>query len=63
MADVSMCAREQCPRKLECYRYRAVPGVWQSYFAPDPKTCRDFWPIEPGMRLANREKLGEAECG
>jgi hypothetical protein len=31
MNDITMCVNKDCPRKLECYRYMAVPDdYWQS---------------------------------
>lgn len=31
MADITMCASENCPRKQECYRTTAKPDNWQSW--------------------------------
>ena len=32
MNDITMCQNENCERKLECYRYMAVPDdYWQSF--------------------------------
>lgn len=31
MPDISMCLNEECSRKLECWRYMAIPDSWQSY--------------------------------
>lgn len=46
MPDIAMCQQRECPLKASCYRYRAVPSEWQSYMERDPKTCKDYWPIE-----------------
>jgi len=44
MPDITICRNERCPRKMECYRYRAEPnGKWQSYAKFDGgKDCREF---------------------
>lgn len=54
MADISKCKGENCKLKLECYRFLAPSGYWQTYadfdveFAealeknPDTK-CEWFW--------------------
>jgi hypothetical protein len=35
MADLTMCDRDECPSRDECYRHTAEPNPWrQSYFAP-----------------------------
>ncbi len=31
MADINMCANEECPLKVKCYRHRADPSSWQTY--------------------------------
>lgn len=31
MPDITMCAKEDCPRKGACYRATAKPNRWQSY--------------------------------
>ena len=31
MPDISMCRRDDCPKKLECYRFTAKPDSYQSY--------------------------------
>lgn len=48
MVDISMCQEEACTRKQLCYRYRAVPSDWQSYFMPlkEDGTCEYFWSID-----------------
>jgi len=42
--DITICRNERCPRKMECYRYRAEPDpYWQSYADfGDGKNCRYF---------------------
>jgi len=35
--DIAMCHGDNCPRKIACYRHRAVPtATRQSYFATAP---------------------------
>lgn len=49
MADITMCRGENCPLKEKCYRYKAKPSTWQSYFVEVPyneKGCDKFWKIE-----------------
>ena len=31
MPDITMCKNEACPKKEECYRYKANPSEQQSY--------------------------------
>jgi len=55
MPDITMCPNSdegpKCPRRNDCYRFRAIPGKFtQSYFATppfDPETgeCEHFDPI------------------
>ena len=56
MPDIAMCKGDGCPKKLDCYRHRAIPtDRRQAYFATPPLqpdgTCRDFMKILPGDRL------------
>ena len=63
MPDISMCRNEDCPKKEECYRYRAVPNNWQSWTMFEPvgreAKCDYFVPIEKGDKLMEVED-GEA---
>jgi hypothetical protein len=36
MPDISMCKGTNCNLKEECYRYKATPSDWQSYFTEPP---------------------------
>lgn len=37
MADITMCKGEHCPKKSECYRYKAKANPYrQAYFADIP---------------------------
>lgn len=55
MPDVSMCFGIGCPLKENCYRYKANPDEYQSYFAEPPynitesdeqPSCDYFWEIK-----------------
>ncbi len=51
MADITMCAGVSCPKKEECYRYKATPSNWQSYFCNVPydqetRECEMFLAME-----------------
>jgi hypothetical protein len=51
MPDISMCPGNDCPLKEECYRHKATPSEYQSYFVEAPydsfnKDCDFFWRIE-----------------
>lgn len=60
MPDISMCADEDCPSKLKCYRFMARPDQYrQSYAAfQHDKTgkCKMFWEIGKGDRLRDASK-------
>ena len=56
MPDIAMCRGDGCPRKAECYRYRAVPTPQrQSYFSHPPVqsdgACDKFLKLRRGDRL------------
>jgi hypothetical protein len=37
MPDITMCSGRGCPKKDQCYRYKATPNqYWQSYFVEPP---------------------------
>lgn len=65
MPDITMCVNKQCPLRRRCYRYRAVPGTWQSYalFEPQERVgspvyaadCYEFWEID-GRVLRSTEE-------
>ena len=43
MADITMCQNKKCNRRLDCYRFIAIPDkYYQSYFAPDENNCKHF---------------------
>ena len=49
MPDISMCKGNECPLKETCYRYKANPDHYQSYFVDIPLkedgTCDHFMEI------------------
>ena len=58
MPDISMCLGDGCPKKLECYRHRAVPTPRsQSYYATPPVqpdgTCGQFLELRKGDVLTD----------
>lgn len=58
MPDISMCTGGDCPLKNDCYRYKATPNEYQSYFSYPPYSidfnidgtqeidCLYFWNIK-----------------
>lgn len=61
MPDISMCFGDNCPLKNECYRFKADPSEYQSYFSYPPFSidfnmdgtqeidCLYFWKIKPAQ--------------
>jgi hypothetical protein len=47
MPDITMCSGDGCPIKETCYRYKATPTEWQSYFSTPPfdkrRGCQSYW--------------------
>lgn len=47
MTDISMCTNKDCPLRMKCFRYTAIPDpYWQSFcgFIPDESgNCEMFW--------------------
>ncbi len=44
-----MCPGNDCPLKETCYRYKAEPSDYQSYFIDTPYysgICEHYWEIE-----------------
>ena len=61
MPDITMCTGEGCPMAEQCYRRRARPSHWQSYFASPPVRdgkCEHFWPV-----AAHTERRGDPGGG
>ncbi len=50
MPDISMCTNSTCLIRMDCYRFRAIPCMYQSYsiFNPTNETpyCDSFIPID-----------------
>lgn len=42
MADITMCQNESCPKKEDCFRYKAEPNRNQSYFTFTTCPTSDF---------------------
>lgn len=36
MPDITLCPGNNCPMKETCYRYKATPSDYQSYFMETP---------------------------
>ena len=57
MPDLAMCHNKECPRRADCYRYRAIADdIWQTYFSPNHETCTDFMAIG-GRRVMPVEEV------
>lgn len=72
MPDITMCQIKMCPRKAECYRYRAVPTSyikdgkvreWQGYFmGMNVETCkREGYFLEIRDRDIREEQENESK--
>lgn len=62
MPDITMCLDKKCPKRAKCYRYKATPSVWQSYFSESPrqgKTCEQFWEIKITEKIKIKKTKGE----
>jgi hypothetical protein len=49
MPDITMCPGGDCPLKETCYRYKAEPSDYQSYWFEPPYyagICEHYWEIE-----------------
>ena len=48
MPDISMCANKDCPLRESCYRFKAEPGMYQTYSSFEYKDgeCEDYWELE-----------------
>lgn len=61
MADITMCKGTGCKFKQQCYRFRAIPGKYQSYFSvvpydPKAKHCNYISPILEGDILRKKTR-------
>ena len=68
MPDISMCGNSKCPKRMKCYRHRAIPSpMLQTYFLPDEwwletaksGKCEHFMKISAGDRIRTEEELEE----
>ncbi len=54
MPDISMCSGANCPKREDCYRFKAKPDRMQSYFVTPPVDalgeCRHLMPLYPDER-------------
>lgn len=54
MPDIAMCQENECPKRELCYRYRAVPELYQWYMKPesyDKNGCSAYLITLPGQKL------------
>lgn len=54
MPDISMCDQRECPKRLTCYRFMAIPNPYrQSYVTMefDEDGCDYYCKIQPGDRV------------
>lgn len=46
MPDIAMCLNNECPKRNDCYRYRAVANEYQQSYGPfkpdDDGECKKF---------------------
>jgi len=60
MADLAMCQNKECPKRAECYRYRAIPNEkWQSYqdFNHGVDGCEYFWEVGNRTNVLSLEEI------
>ena len=68
MPDITMCINKNCPLRVRCYRYRAVPSNRQSFCKFEPEirqtepilvaTCYEFWDIDNKLLVSLEEADG-----
>ena len=47
MPDITMCKNNKCSKKDTCYRFKAKPDTYQSYFIDmKEKDCDSYWSIK-----------------
>jgi hypothetical protein len=58
--DITLCAGGKCKKKETCYRFTAVAGTYQSYFAEPPVKgkkgagkCDYYWPTQEELPLGD----------
>jgi len=55
MPDITMCSNNYCPKKKKCYRYMAVPNMWQSYCKFDYRGACDYFIALKDNKNDNRQ--------
>ena len=50
--DIAMCNRGDCPKRIKCYRFMAVPDpLRQSYIViEDIDNCEHYWEVTKSMK-------------
>lgn len=59
MPDITMCEGTNCPIKETCYRFKAQPSTYQSYFTEPPINSNGE--CEYYLELYDRTKLKHNE--
>ncbi len=57
MPDISMCSNgDKCPRKEDCYRFKAKPAEWQAHapFYREGQECANFTPTAAAIKREKR---------
>jgi len=57
MPDITMCSGKDCPLKETCYRYKAKPDEYQSYFMEAPYNdgeCNHYWEIKKSSKVSKK---------
>lgn len=58
MPDIMMCVNEECNKRKNCYRYRAIPQEFgQSYACFQDRGCTFFWEIEKGQKVRAMDEI------
>jgi len=61
MTDITMCADRSCPKRRDCFRYRAHPKAEQSFavFTTVDGVCNGWWPLSwaPNGRLRQMTEI------
>jgi hypothetical protein len=64
MPDISMCDgrirkkknRVKCERRMDCYRYRAIPSLYHQSYAIIEDECEIFFPLVVGQAILHMEE-------
>jgi len=73
MPDITMCRMVvlelDCPYKETCYRFKAAPSTYQSFFTVQPiglgGMCDDYWPIDnivSAKQKYRKRKINYVKC-